>query len=174
MPPDEFDFEKILRVLALHETAFIIVGGLCAVLHGAPVQTYDLDIVPSRDPANLEKLQLALDELGAYYRKHPHRRLIPEAARMTTNGHHLLNTSAGPLDVLGAITGGRDYMSLLPHTVKLELDETTWVRIRDLATLILTKQETGRDKDKIMLPVLIRILEEIERAAELLVIHSSN
>lgn len=167
MPQDVFDFETILKVLARHETAFIVVGGLCAVLHGAPVQTYDLDVVPARDPANLEKLEQALRELGAYYREHPRQRLLPEAARMTTTGHHLLNTSAGPLDILGAIAGGRGYTELLPHTVELALDKTTWVRILDLATLILTKQETGREKDKLVLPILQRTLEEIERAAKI-------
>jgi len=38
IPPDEFDFRTLLRVLTRHETDFIVVGGLCAVLHGAPVQ----------------------------------------------------------------------------------------------------------------------------------------
>ncbi len=165
MPQDAFDFETILKVLARHETAFIVVGGLCAVLHGAPVHTYDLDIVPDRDPVNLAKLELALRELGAYYREHTRQHLLPEAARMTTAGHHLLNTSAGPLDVLGEITGARDYANLLPHTVEISLDETTWIRILDLETLILTKQETGRLKDKLVLPVLKRTLEEIEWAA---------
>ena len=89
MPQGAFDFETILKVLARHETAFIIVGGLCAVLHGAPVHTYDLDIVPDRNPLNLVKLELALRELGAYYREHTRKRLLPEAARTTTVGHHL-------------------------------------------------------------------------------------
>ena len=167
MPSEEFDFEIILKTLIRHEAAFIVVGGLCAVLHGAPVQTYDLDIVPDRDPANLEKLERALRELGAYYREHTRQRLLPEAARMATTGHHLLNTSAGPLDVLGAISGGRDYTVLLPHTVELALDETTWIRILDLVTLILTKQEAGREKDRLVLPILRRTLEEIERASEI-------
>jgi hypothetical protein len=42
MPQEEFDFETILNVLTKHQVEFIVVGGLCAVLHGAPVQTYDL------------------------------------------------------------------------------------------------------------------------------------
>lgn len=54
---------------------------------------------------------------------------------MAGAGHHLLNTSAGPLDVLGTIAGGRDYEILLPHTVELMLDETTGIRILDLETL---------------------------------------
>jgi len=166
MPPEEFDFETILQVLTKHHVEFIIVGGLCAVLHGVPLQTYDLDIVPSRTSANLERLERALRELGACYREHLPRRLVPEAARMTTAGHHLLQTSAGPLDVLGAISGQRDYDALLPYTTEVTLDETTWIRILDLATLILTKQETGRLKDKVVLPLLERTLEEIERNIE--------
>lgn len=141
---------------------FTVVGGLCAVLHGAPVQTYDLDIVHSRNAANLERLGSALRELEALYREHLPRRLVPEATRMTTTGHHLLQTSAGPLDVLGAIAGLRDYDALLPHTIEVALDDATWIRVLDLATLILTKQETGRVKDKLVLPILRRTLEEIE------------
>jgi hypothetical protein len=33
------DFFKILQTLAEHEVDFIVVGGICAVLHGAPVST---------------------------------------------------------------------------------------------------------------------------------------
>lgn len=166
MPPEEFDFETILKVLTKHKVDFIVVGGLCAVLHGAPVQTYDLDIVHSREAANLERLGRALRELEALYREHLPKRLVPEAGRMSTTGHHLLQTSAGPLDVLGAIVGQRDYGALLPHTIELALDDATWIRILDLATLILTKQETGRRKDKLVLPILRRTLKEIESSGE--------
>ncbi len=50
------DFFKILQILAEHEVEFIIVGGICAVLHGAPVSTFDLDIVQSRAPENIKHL----------------------------------------------------------------------------------------------------------------------
>jgi hypothetical protein len=36
-------------------------------------------------------------------------------------------------------------------------------RILDLAMLIVTKQEAGREKDKLVLPILRRTLEEINR-----------
>ena len=166
MPQDEFDFETILKTLAKHQVEFIVVGGLCAVLHGAPIQTFDLDIVHSREPSNLDRLDRALRELDACYREHLPKRLAAESARMTTGGHHLLQTSAGPLDVLGTLAGQRDYDLLLPHTIELALDETIWIRILDLATLITTKQETGRTKDTLVLPILRRTLEEIERNPE--------
>ncbi len=160
MPAEEFDFERILRVLANHRVDFILIGGLCAVMHGAPVQTFDLDIVPSREPENLNRLVRALSELDAYYRKHPVTRLRPEALRMAGPGHHLLSTVAGPLDVLGAISGGRDYHSLLPHTIEIQLDGDLRVRLLNLQMLITTKKETARVKDKIVLPILMRTLRE--------------
>lgn len=43
------DFSAILKVLARHEIEFIVVGGVCAVLLGAPVATFDLDIVHNTD-----------------------------------------------------------------------------------------------------------------------------
>jgi hypothetical protein len=163
MLKEEFDFLTMLRILVEHEVEFIVVGGMCAVLHGAPVQTFDLDIVQSRDPANLLKLEQALREMGAYYREHPPGRILPDATRMTTPGHHFLRTTAGPLDVLGAIAGQRDYAALLPHTVEIELDHNLWIRILDLETLIITKRETGRQKDKLVLPILLHTLEELHR-----------
>ena len=62
------DFFKILQILAEHEVDFIVVGGICAVLHGAPVSTFDLDIVHSRAPENIRHLILALNQMDACYR----------------------------------------------------------------------------------------------------------
>ncbi len=46
------DFLGTLSVLAAHKVDFIVVGGVSAVLQGAPIATFDLDIVHSRGPAN--------------------------------------------------------------------------------------------------------------------------
>ena len=44
-----------LLLTALHQSGaeFILVGGLAAVLQGAPIQTYDVDIVYSRTGENI-------------------------------------------------------------------------------------------------------------------------
>ena len=41
------DFELILRTLLDYEVDFIVVGGVSAVLHGAPLYTVDPDVVQS-------------------------------------------------------------------------------------------------------------------------------
>jgi len=56
MTQPEFDFERALRILADGGVKFIIVGGVASAMNGAVLATLDLDIVPSRDPENLEKL----------------------------------------------------------------------------------------------------------------------
>jgi hypothetical protein len=48
-----FDYLLILQTLADREVDFIVVGGVCAVLHGAPIMTFDLDVVHSRARDNL-------------------------------------------------------------------------------------------------------------------------
>lgn len=38
------DFEQLLRALAEHDVAFVIIGGVALVLHGSARVTQDLDI----------------------------------------------------------------------------------------------------------------------------------
>ena len=49
-------FLELLRHLVQAEIDFIIVGGVAAVLEGAPVSTFDLDIVYSTADDNVERL----------------------------------------------------------------------------------------------------------------------
>jgi hypothetical protein len=160
MPEPEPDFEAILRILAEHEVDFIVIGGVSAVLQGAPVHTFDLDVVHSRAPENLDRLLAALKVLDAYYREQPSRRLRPDQSHLSSAGHQLLTTRYGPLDLLGTVTGNRGYEDLAGHTIDLPLEEGRGVRLLDLATVILLKEETGRAKDKAVLPVLRQTLEE--------------
>jgi hypothetical protein len=50
MPPS-VRFVDALEVLGRHRVRFIVVGGVAAVLGGAPVSTFDLDIVHDRGRA---------------------------------------------------------------------------------------------------------------------------
>jgi hypothetical protein len=160
MPIPTFDFQLVLQTLAEYQVDFIVIGGVCAVLHGAPITTFDLDLVHSREPDNLERLLEALQELDAISREQPERRLRPGLSHLASPEHQLLLTSAGPVDLLGTINDGRGYAELLPHTVALQVRTDLQVRLLDLSTLIALKEAAGRDKDKAVLPVLRRTLEE--------------
>ena len=84
------DFETILKILASHKVDCVMVGGMAAVLQGAPITTIDLDIVHSRKDENLDRLEAALRDLDAYYREKPDIRIAPDRARLAGPGHHLL------------------------------------------------------------------------------------
>jgi hypothetical protein len=65
------DFEKLLGALHRADVEFILVGGVAAVVHGSSRATYDLDLVYSRDPGNLQRLALALEPFEPYLRGLP-------------------------------------------------------------------------------------------------------
>ena len=153
------DFLEILKILSKHEVDFIVVGGVCAVLHGAPVTTFDLDIVHSRARENITRLMSALEKLEAYYRERKDKQITPKQAHLASPGHHLLITKSGPLDLLGTIGSGHTYTDLRPFTVELHVGNLR-IRILDLETLIRVKKETITEKDKIIIPILQRTLEE--------------
>ena len=163
MPDTSPDFLATLRVLSEHQVDFIVIGGVCAVLHGAPLATFDLDIIHSRAPQNLERLHAALTSLGAYYREHATTRPIPQIDHLAGPGHHLLMTRAGPLDVLGEVAGGRVYEDLVGQTVEFEIDQGLRIRVLSLPALISLKEETGREKDVAVLPLLRNTLREQAR-----------
>src|SRR6186997_2802829 len=59
---------EILAVLDRHQIQYVLIGGLAAILYGAPHVTTDVDIVPQEDRRNLERLSEALTELNARIR----------------------------------------------------------------------------------------------------------
>ncbi len=146
MKRTELDFLAILQHLAKHEVDFIVVGGIGAVLQGAPIATFDLDVVHSREPRNIDKLLAALDTLGATYRRPSARKIKPNHWHLSTIGHQLLMTSFGPLDVLGMIGAGHEYQDLIGQTIEMQVAPHLKVRVLNLPALIKTKEETGGKK----------------------------
>jgi hypothetical protein len=153
-------FLEILKVLTRHRVDFIVVGGVSAVLHGAPVTTFDLDVVHARNPENVARLLSALGELDGIYRAQPQRQLRPSESHLASPGHQLLLTKFGPLDVLGIIGKSRTWEDLDGHTRTLEVEPGVAIRVLDLETLIAVKEELGFPKDTAVLPVLRQALRE--------------
>lgn len=154
------DFAAILESLAAHHVDFIVVGGMGAVLQGAPMSTFDVDIVHSRQPENVARLLSCLRGMDACYREQPQKRLQPTASDLQGSGHHLLMTRFGPLDILGVVTQGRRYEDLIGSSTELTLSSALHVRVLNLAMLIVLKEELARDKDLAVLSVLRRTLQE--------------
>ena len=151
--------ETLLETLATSDVEFIVVGLLAAVAQGAPVTTHDLDIVHSRTAENVSKLlDVLVNKLDASYRGHADVRR-PTAEILAGVGHSLLKTKLGPLDVLGAIEGGRDYDALLPSSKRIEISGHE-IHVLGLETLIELKRESTRRKDQLVLPILEETLRQ--------------
>lgn len=158
MNPANVDFTAALSALTRHEIQFIVVGGVSASLEGAPIVTFDLDVVHERSPENIAKLFGALDELKACYRHRPG--IKPDESHLASDGHQLLSTIHGPVDFLGAIGRGLTYERLLPFANAVLVEGVGEVRVLRLDKLIEIKEEVGDEKDRAMLPILRRTLAE--------------
>ena len=152
---------SIIQILVTHDVEFIVVGGMAAVLQGAPVHTIDLDIVYALSESNIARLELALTELGAIFRDDP-RRIAPNRSHLQSRGHKLLQTTAGPLDVLATIESNTTFEDLLPDSDWLEIDGARF-RVLSLARLIIVKEQLNRPKDQAMLALLRATLEELQK-----------
>lgn len=145
------DPQAIIAVLAHHRVQFVVIGGISAMIHDLPLPaTIDIDVTPSRDTENLERLATAFDELqaglltadvgGTWFPRHP----TEQWAQYDTL--HLM-TCHGPLDIVFAPDGAeRGYDDLAqdaePHTfgdtTALVINVATWERL---------KEASGRAKD---------------------------
>lgn len=151
----------LLAELLAADVELILVGGLAAAAQGAPIATFDVDIVHRRTPDNVARLLAVLDRLGAVYRGRPGGpELTPTAALLGGLGHSLLMTRLGPLDVLGAIEGGRDYDRLVNESAVVELAGRP-LRVLRLETIVELKRASSHAKDRARLPILEETLRRL-------------
>jgi len=155
--PRSVRFLGLLRALLRHGVDFFVVGGVAAQLEGAPILTFDLDVLYDKNPENLARLLAALRELKARYRDPAGRHIEPDAEKLATLRLHLLLTELGALDVLGSIGNGLTYHDLVGRTILYQLGESQ-VHVLELAAVIETKEQANRDKDRAALPVLRQTL----------------
>ena len=155
--PKTADLGELISALCAGGLDFIIVGGAAAVLHGAPVTTLDLDIVPEQSGANVARLLEVLRALDTRVRDPAGRDLRPNDSLLSGAGQVLLTTRLGPLDVLCRLHDGRGYPELLPAVVELT-DENRRIRVLGLPELIAIKSKTGRSRDQLVVPILLALL----------------
>ena len=155
--PATADLEALLRALSEAGVEYIVVGGAAAVIHGAPITTQDLDIVPRQQPDDLARLLDVLTRLETRFRPVRHDRdIAPTAELLAGTGQLNLITRHGPLDVLLRLHDARGYDQLVDHSREI-VDGGMRIRVIDLETLIEIKQSTGRARDALVVPLLLAI-----------------
>ncbi len=144
----------------------MVVGATAAVLQGAPIVTWDLDIVAEFGADNVARLTTALAALDARYRDPAGRILTPTAERLASLRLHLLTTRLGDLDILRSIGDGWAYADLIARSPSLQVGALQ-VPTLDLRAVIAAKEFADRPKDRATLPVLretLRLIEEHKRS----------
>jgi hypothetical protein len=164
-----FEPERILGTLARHGADFVVVGGIGGILHGSPMPTNDVDVVPKLKMANLDAVARALNELAA--------RIMSDEApdgliKVDWTGRDLrrwivdfrwlnLKTKFGRLDLVHRPGGTHGYRDLAQSAEKIQLGDA-WINVAALEDIIRSKQAVGRDRDLEQLPTL-RMLLEVKR-----------
>ncbi len=159
--PTETDLSAILEGLINAGIEFILVGGLAAVVQGAPVTTIAVDIVHNQSSENITKLLAFLKSIGAFHRRLDDKIIEPKEVDISGMGHATFTTRLGPLDVLGVIEQGKTYENLVEHTAKIEFRGHT-IRVLDFKMLVELKRASKDPGDKQRLPVLEETLRQLE------------
>jgi hypothetical protein len=165
----EFRFRPFdaLRAMKSHGVRFVVIGGIAGKARGSPLLTNDVDVCYARDAATLRAMAAALRALDATLRGAPADVPFTLDARSLYEGDRFtFDTTAGPLDIMGApdgILGG--YEELDRTADDMELDEGLVVRVAALEDLIRMKRAAGRPKDRAALEILGALMDEIDDQA---------
>jgi len=151
-------FESMLRGLNDAKIEFVVIGGLAAVVHGAPFVTNDLDVCYRNSAENIDRLARRLREWSAYPRGwEPGLPFELDSRTFRTMPLLTLQTSEGNLDLLDRVVGLDGYEMAYEHSVEIEALGVSF-RALALGALIRAKEATGRAKDLGQLPTLRALL----------------
>ncbi|NKB86704.1 MAG: hypothetical protein GKS06_00585 [Acidobacteria bacterium] len=159
-----FDPEAILAVLEKHGVRYVLIGGLAATLHGSPHLTTDVDITPSTSRQNLAALAAALVDLEARIRVGTSPDGLPferSAEALERADIWNLVTSHGALDLTFTPSGTQGFDDLRRDALAITVRDLA-IKVASLADIIRSKEAANREKDRLVLPTLRRLLDEAE------------
>jgi len=161
----DFRVEHLLQTLTAHGVDFVVVGGIAATLLGSARDTFDLDICPATDQANLQSLSRALAELEARLRGVQDAvPFVPDDRTLTHVEVLTLETDYGHLDVLMRLTGCPPYERLRKHAQRMDLGSFS-VMVASIDDLVAMKEAAGCGKDAIVvdeLKAISRLREQLK------------
>jgi hypothetical protein len=161
-PPAEFQPEAVIRLLGRHEVRYVLIGGLAAITHGAPLVTQDIDLCYASDADNLEHLTDALREVHAQLRgAEPGLPFRLDATSIGKGDAFTFTTDIGWIDILATPAGVTGYDDLARTADAFELFGQK-VLVASVDDLIRMKRAAGRPKDLLALEELGALRDELE------------
>jgi hypothetical protein len=157
--------DMILRLVDA-QVEFVVVGGMSAVLHGAPITTADLDVCYRRTPENIARLARALAPLSPRLRGFPpDLPFVFDERSIQLGSNFTLEIGDESFDLLGVMSAIGGYEDIVGQVLELELDGHR-VKVLSLEQLIATKTAAGRPKDLAVIPVLRATMELQQKQGE--------
>jgi predicted nucleotidyltransferase len=141
----------IARALGEHRLEAVLIGNAAAALHGAPVTTLDFDFLFRKTAANLRKLKAVAASLGAVVMRpyYP----VSDLFRMVRDDDGL------QVDFMAHIHGVRSFESLRSRARVMSFGGNE-LMVATLPDIIKSKRAAGRARDRAVLEILERTLEE--------------
>lgn len=145
---------------------FVVIGGFAAVVRGSSLPTKDIDVIPSRDRVNLDRLGKALTRMNAKIRISGEPVPTKIDGGFLANMPHMLNlvTDFGEMDLTFAPAGSAgDFNGWCQGATAEEIEEGLTVLVASLDDIIESKRAANRPKDQMALPYLESLRDEIRR-----------
>ena len=162
----DFDPFAMCRILNEENVEYVVFGGFAAVLRGSPVTTRDLDVIPDRNPENLDLLARALTRMNAEIRIDGDSVPTKIDGAFLANMPFMLNlvTDFGEMDLTFTPAGkAGGYDGWRAGATTEIVSEGLTVVVASLDDVIDSKQAANRAKDHASLPYLESLREELRR-----------
>ena len=158
-PP--LDSESLVSLLDRYGVAYVLVGGLAAVAHGATRATFDIDIVPRWETHNLDALAGALRAANARLRVPGAESPVEVPLDGSTLRHYEVSTwrtDHGDIDVVvGTPKRTRGQLASFGELAAKAHARSAFgvaILIADLDDIIESKEALNREPDRAALPEL--------------------
>jgi hypothetical protein len=161
-----FDPVRICSILLEEDVEFVVIGGFAAVVRGSSLPTKDIDVIPSRDRLNLDRLGKALTRMNAKIRISGEPVPTKIDGGFLANMPHMLNlvTDFGEIDLTFSPAGSTgDFDGWRRGATSEEIEEGLTVLVASLDDVIDSKRAANRPKDQMALPYLESLRDEIRR-----------
>ena len=141
----------LARILDEQGLEAIMIANAAAALHGAPVTTLDFDFLFQKTPGNLRKLKAVAKNLGAILLRpyYP----VSDLFRIERDEDSL------HVDFMSRIDGVRSLAALRSRASRIDFGGHVLV-VADLADIIKSKRAAGRPRDRAVLEILEKALDE--------------
>jgi hypothetical protein len=161
-----FDPLRICAILLEEEVEFVVLGGFAAIVRGSSLPTKDIDVIPSRDRTNLDRLGRALTRMNAMIRISGDPVPTKIDGGFLANMPNMLNlvTDFGEMDLTFSPAGSAGDFEGWKKGATLEvIDDGLTVLVASLDDIIDSKRAANRPKDQMALPYLESLRDEIRR-----------